>query len=132
MNSGEQVPGTDRDPRRDELLYKDNNYDVIREASCRTSIGRAYYSSFLILRKIIMEEIHDLNGIIDRVMKSGLVHSCIKRIVGIAIDRFAEQIYSRLLYLRRLADYDMEVRIDYITFYHHNSRSSKVKLAFFF
>ena len=94
-----------------EKICKDTDYSDVSEATFRTSISRAYYSVFLILRELTKSELYVLDAMLDKVLRSGLVHSCIKRVVGIVIGRFAEQVYSRLLYLRKKSDYDIEATI---------------------
>ena len=80
-----------------EKICKDTDYSDVSEATFRTSISRAYYSVFLILRELTKSELYVLDAMLDKVLRSGLVHSCIKRVVGIVIGRFAKQVYNRSL-----------------------------------
>jgi uncharacterized protein (UPF0332 family) len=94
-----------------ELYVKD--YYKIEEAARRTSISRAYYAVFLILRESIRNKLTNLQPMYTyfiEVAKYGLIHSCIREILQ-KTNMFMGKMYSRLSFLRKKSDYELNTTI---------------------
>lgn len=93
-----------------EQLCRDDRYQHVIQAALRTSISRAYYAAFLTVREIVKVKLQDteLVYLFEEVARSGLVHSCVKRIIG-RIDRYMEKIYGKLFKMRKESDYSLSI-----------------------
>lgn len=97
-----------------EQLYGDQSYKHVREAALRTSISRVYYAIFLFMRELVRAKLSG-TWLIDpfsKVSESGLIHSCIKRIIGRA-NRYMEEMYGKLFRMRKESDYDLDATIKF-------------------
>lgn len=95
-----------------EQLYTDQEYQYIKEAALRTSISRAYYATFLSVRELVRAKLLDTYVIdmFEEVSTSGLIHSCIKKIIG-RIDRSVGYMYGKLFIMRKKSDYNLNTTI---------------------
>ena len=95
-----------------EQLHTDQRYSHIREAVLRTTISRAYYAVFLIIRELVREKLSNTQLIypFEDVSTSGLIHSCIKEILS-RIDRYLGYVYGKLFMMRKRADYELNITI---------------------
>jgi uncharacterized protein (UPF0332 family) len=93
-------------------LYVKNYYEI-EEAAKRTSISRAYYAVFLILRESIRNKLTNLQPMYTyfvKVTRSGLIHSCIREILQ-KTNISMGKMYSKLFVLRKKSDYELNTTI---------------------
>lgn len=95
-----------------EQLSLDTNYDKIKEAALRTCLSRSYYGVFLFIRELLIINIMhgQLKQLFIKIAKSGLIHACIKEIIG-KTHRFLEKTYGDLHRLRKESDYNLSTEI---------------------
>ncbi len=95
-----------------EQLYADRGYQHLREAVLRTTISRAYYAVFLATRELVRERLSEtqLAYPFEDISTSGLIHSCIKRIIE-RIDKYLGNLYGKLFMMRKRADYELNAVI---------------------
>ncbi|RLE48412.1 MAG: hypothetical protein DRJ18_02100 [Candidatus Methanomethylicota archaeon] len=95
-----------------EQLYTDQSYYHIREAALRTTISRAYYAVFLTMRELVRKKLSNTQLIysFEDISKSGLIHSCIKRIMD-RVDKYLGYVYGKLFMMRKRADYELNITI---------------------
>jgi len=95
-----------------EQLYTDQRYYHIREAALRTTISRAYYAVFLTMRELVRRKLSNTQLIrpFEDISTSGLIHSCIKRIMD-KVDRYLGYVYGKLYMMRKRADYEVNIAI---------------------
>lgn len=93
-------------------LYTDQDYEHINEAAFRTAISRAYYATFLIFREKIRNRLKNTSLMekFNEVSEKGVAHACIKKIIK-RTEGFLGEMYSRLLLLRKISDYELNVTI---------------------
>jgi len=97
-----------------EQLYGDQTYKHVKEAALRTSVSRAYYAIFLFMRELVRAKLSDtwLIDLFSKVSESGLIHSCVKEIIGRA-DRYVEKLYGNLFRMRKKSDYNLNATIKF-------------------
>jgi len=95
-----------------EQLYADQRYYHIREAALRTTISRAYYAVFLTMRELVRRKLTNTQLIYqyEDISTSGLIHSCIKKIIS-KVDKYIGYMYGKLLMMRKRADYELGTAI---------------------
>ncbi len=95
-----------------EQLYTDQNYYHIREAALRTTISRAYYAIFLTMRELVRKKLSNtqLADLFEDVSKSGLIHSCIKKIMD-RVNKYLGYVYGRLFMMRKGANFELNITI---------------------
>lgn len=78
----------------------------------RTTVSRAYYAVFLMLRELVRRKLTNTQFIhpFEDISRSGLVHSFIKELLS-RTDRYLGCVYGKLFMLRKRADYELNIVI---------------------
>jgi len=89
-------------------LSEDNNYIHLDDARIRTCVSRIYYSIFLKFREDLRKYIGNYEY--DEVARSGLIHSCLRRIIK-KLDITCGTKFERIQKLRKDSDYEVKATI---------------------